>query len=127
MHLYSTSQPGLSLTIIQRVRLVLGTDVPRTQGQRLCAQRKMFNIRHVNNVSVVCKTPTTPSNLFTCAVSCCCPISLNLSLWNFWYMCIHLFIYTVSPLICTKMQCSFNLILTNNKSSQTISVYSLVS
>lgn len=53
MHLYSTSQPGLSPSIIQCVGFVLGTDdVSRTQGQRLCAQRKMFNIRHVNNVSV---------------------------------------------------------------------------
>lgn len=51
MHLYSTSQHGLSRIVIQRVGFVLGTDVSRTQGQRLCAQRKMFNIRHVNNVS----------------------------------------------------------------------------
>jgi hypothetical protein len=57
MHLYITSRPSLSPAIILSVRLVLGTDCISSQGQRLCAQRKMFNIKEANSMAVV-ETPT---------------------------------------------------------------------
>lgn len=40
MHPYVTSQHSLSVAIIQLVELALRTDVSRTQGQCLYAQRK---------------------------------------------------------------------------------------